>query len=175
MYAPEKEALVWKIKNFPGGREFLLRCKFGLPSVAAEDEAHGRLPPIKVKFEVRGAGRRVGVGAGAACGKTGWYLHGPAGALLSSAHLGLPCVHAPPHCCPLRPLRPQIPYYSVRQVHVCTSGHAGSCLCAHGAVCALRSSPPVLPLARPPAPACSGIQVRYLKVIERSGYQALPW
>lgn len=54
-YAPEKDALVWKIKNFPGGREFLLRCKFGLPSVAAEEEAHGRLPPIKVKFEVRAA------------------------------------------------------------------------------------------------------------------------
>jgi AP-1 complex subunit mu len=32
IYAPEKDALVWKIKNFPGGREFLLRCKFGLPS-----------------------------------------------------------------------------------------------------------------------------------------------
>lgn len=53
VYAPEKDALVWKIKNFPGGREFLLRCKFGLPSVAAEEEQQGRLPPIKVKFEVR--------------------------------------------------------------------------------------------------------------------------
>jgi AP-1 complex subunit mu len=52
IYAPEKDALVWKIKNFPGGREFLLRCKFGLPSVAAEEETQGRLPPIKVKFEV---------------------------------------------------------------------------------------------------------------------------
>ena len=63
VYAPEKEALVWKIKNFPGGREFLLRCKFGLPSVAAEEEAQGRLPPIKVKFEVRGGwGWRVKVG-----------------------------------------------------------------------------------------------------------------
>ena len=56
VYAPEKDALVWKIKNFPGGREFLLCCKFGLPSVAAEEEAHGRLPPIKVKFEVRRRG-----------------------------------------------------------------------------------------------------------------------
>ncbi len=55
-YAPEKDALVWKIKNFPGGREFLLRCKFGLPSVAAEEETQGRLPPIKVKFEVSPAG-----------------------------------------------------------------------------------------------------------------------
>ncbi len=51
-YAPEKDALVWKIKNFPGGKEFLLRCKFGLPSVEAEEESKGRMPPIKVKFEV---------------------------------------------------------------------------------------------------------------------------
>ena len=40
-YAPEKEALVWKIRNFPGGKEFLLRAKFGLPSVAAEEEQVG--------------------------------------------------------------------------------------------------------------------------------------
>jgi AP-1 complex subunit mu len=78
VYAPERDALVWKIKNFPGGKSFVLRCKFGLPSVEAEEETRGRMPPIKVKFE--------------------------------------------------------IPYFTV-----------------------------------------SGIQVRYLKVIERSGYQALPW
>lgn len=52
MYAPEKEALVWKIKNFPGGKEFLLRCKYGLPSVAAEEEQQGRMPPIRVSFEI---------------------------------------------------------------------------------------------------------------------------
>jgi AP-1 complex subunit mu len=52
MYAPEKEVLVWKIKNFPGGKEFMLRCKFGLPSVAAEEEHHGRMPPIRVTFEI---------------------------------------------------------------------------------------------------------------------------
>lgn len=52
VYVPEKEALVWKIKSFPGGREFLLRAKFSLPSVAAEEEPHGRMPPIKVNFEI---------------------------------------------------------------------------------------------------------------------------
>jgi len=77
-YAPEQEAMVWKLKHFPGGREFLLRCKFSLPSVQAEEDPHGRMPPIRVKFE--------------------------------------------------------IPYFTV-----------------------------------------SGIQVRYLKVVEKSGYQALPW
>jgi len=52
VYVPEKEALIWKIKSFPGGREFLLRCKFGLPSVSAEEEAHGRMPPMRVSFEI---------------------------------------------------------------------------------------------------------------------------
>ena len=51
-YAPEKDAMVWKIKNFPGGREFLMRCRFALPSVPAEEEASGRMPPIRVNFEL---------------------------------------------------------------------------------------------------------------------------
>ncbi|XP_065834851.1 AP-1 complex subunit mu-1-like [Oscarella lobularis] len=75
-YVPEKAAVIWTIKAFPGGREFLLRAHFGLPSVDSED-SEGR-PPITVKFE--------------------------------------------------------IPYFTV-----------------------------------------SGIQVRYLKIIEKSGYQSLPW
>ena len=64
--------------NKQTNQEYLLRVNFNLPSVEAEDEAHGKLPPIKVRFE--------------------------------------------------------IPYFTV-----------------------------------------SGLQVRYLKVIEKSGYQALPW
>eukprot|EP00199_Chlamydomonas_sp_CCMP681_P000912 CAMPEP_0119102588 /NCGR_PEP_ID=MMETSP1180-20130426/1288_1 /TAXON_ID=3052 ORGANISM="Chlamydomonas cf sp, Strain CCMP681" /NCGR_SAMPLE_ID=MMETSP1180 /ASSEMBLY_ACC=CAM_ASM_000741 /LENGTH=439 /DNA_ID=CAMNT_0007086905 /DNA_START=336 /DNA_END=1655 /DNA_ORIENTATION=+ len=78
VYVPEKSALVWTIKSFPGGKEYVLRCHFNLPSVEAQDEVRGKMPPMKVKFE--------------------------------------------------------IPYFTV-----------------------------------------SGIQVRYLKVIEKSGYQALPW
>eukprot|EP00041_Stephanoeca_diplocostata_P017365 m.348604 g.348604 ORF g.348604 m.348604 type:complete len:430 (-) comp20678_c0_seq1:246-1535(-) len=75
-YAPEKNAILWTIKSLPGGKEYLLRAHFGLPSITTED-AEGR-PPIGVEFE--------------------------------------------------------IPYFTV-----------------------------------------SGIQVRYLKIIEKSGYQALPW
>ena len=52
IYVPEHYSLAWKIKNFPGGRDFTLRCKFGLPSVEAEETSHGRMPPIKVKFEM---------------------------------------------------------------------------------------------------------------------------
>lgn len=75
-YMPEQNSFVWTIKSFPGGKEYLMRAHFGLPSVESED-LEGK-PPIKVKFE--------------------------------------------------------IPYFTV-----------------------------------------SGIQVRYLKIIEKSGYQALPW
>ncbi|KAL8932713.1 MAG: hypothetical protein Q9216_006716, partial [Gyalolechia sp. 2 TL-2023] len=31
-YAPEKSAIVWKIKQFGGGKEFLMRAELGLPS-----------------------------------------------------------------------------------------------------------------------------------------------
>ncbi|XP_043859003.1 AP-1 complex subunit mu-2 isoform X1 [Dromiciops gliroides] len=75
-YLPEKNVVIWNIKSFPGGKEYLMRAHFGLPSVEKE-EVEGR-PPISVKFE--------------------------------------------------------IPYFTV-----------------------------------------SGIQVRYMKIIEKSGYQALPW
>lgn len=80
-YVPEKNAIVWKIKQFMGQKEFLMRAHFGLPSVSSEDymgvSANAKAP-ISVQFE--------------------------------------------------------IPYFTV-----------------------------------------SGIQVRYLKIIEKSGYQALPW
>ncbi|EEB88755.1 hypothetical protein MPER_13235 [Moniliophthora perniciosa FA553] len=76
-YAPDKSAFIWKIKSLGGGREFLMRAHFGLPSVKNESEPPARAP-ITVKFE--------------------------------------------------------IPYFTV-----------------------------------------SGIQVRYLKIVEKSGYQALPW
>ncbi|EGI59321.1 AP-1 complex subunit mu-1 [Acromyrmex echinatior] len=75
-YSPEQSAITWIIKSFPGGKEYLMRAHFGLPSVVGED-VEGK-PPIQVKFE--------------------------------------------------------IPYFTT-----------------------------------------SGIQVRYLKIIEKSGYQALPW
>eukprot|EP00162_Nutomonas_longa_P025152 comp9786_c0_seq1/m.11419 comp9786_c0_seq1/g.11419 ORF comp9786_c0_seq1/g.11419 comp9786_c0_seq1/m.11419 type:complete len:426 (-) comp9786_c0_seq1:88-1365(-) len=76
-YAPEKDCIVWSIKQFSGGKEYLMRAHFGLPSLTDEASKKEK-PPIRVKFE--------------------------------------------------------IPYFTV-----------------------------------------SGIQVRYLKVIEKSGYQALPW
>uniref|UniRef100_A0A4W5MTE4 Adaptor related protein complex 1 subunit mu 3 n=1 Tax=Hucho hucho TaxID=62062 RepID=A0A4W5MTE4_9TELE len=75
-YLPEKSVVQWNIKSFPGGKEYMMRAHFGLPSVEST-ELEGRRP-ITVNFE--------------------------------------------------------IPYFTV-----------------------------------------SGIQVRYLKIIEKSGYEALPW
>lgn len=78
-YYPDKNVVVWAIKQFGGGKEFRMRAHFGLPSVSAEEGTDDRWKaPIEVKFE--------------------------------------------------------IPYFTV-----------------------------------------SGLQVRYLKIIEKSGYQALPW
>mmetsp|Transcript_8855 Transcript_8855/g.13107 ORF Transcript_8855/g.13107 Transcript_8855/m.13107 type:complete len:447 (-) Transcript_8855:214-1554(-) len=78
-YMPDKDAVVWTIKQFHGSREYLMRAHFGLPSISADDvRENAWKAPIAVKFE--------------------------------------------------------IPYFTV-----------------------------------------SGIQVRYLKIIEKSGYQALPW
>jgi AP-1 complex subunit mu len=50
-YAPEKGSLVWKIKQFQGTKEFLMRAHFGLPSVKSDDQLEKR-PPINIKFEI---------------------------------------------------------------------------------------------------------------------------
>jgi len=50
-YTPEDQAAVWTIKQFPGGREFLMRAHFGLPSIQNPD-AQAAKPPITVKFEI---------------------------------------------------------------------------------------------------------------------------
>lgn len=71
-YAPEQSAIIWKIKQFGGGKEFLMRAELGLPSVKGDDEHGGGMTggfggsmggvgaaggakgkrPISVKFEI---------------------------------------------------------------------------------------------------------------------------
>ncbi|KIY66343.1 clathrin adaptor mu subunit [Cylindrobasidium torrendii FP15055 ss-10] len=51
-YAPDKSAFVWKIKSLAGGKEFLMRAAFGLPSVRGEGDSMERRPPITVKYEI---------------------------------------------------------------------------------------------------------------------------
>ncbi|XP_067640985.1 AP-1 complex subunit mu-1 [Eurosta solidaginis] len=50
-YAPEQNAIIWTVKSFPGGKEYLMRAHFGLPSVESEDNMEGK-PPIQVRFEI---------------------------------------------------------------------------------------------------------------------------
>jgi len=50
-YAPERDAIVWTIKQFHGGKEYLMRAHFGLPSVSNEEDKKDK-PPIQVKFEI---------------------------------------------------------------------------------------------------------------------------
>uniref|UniRef100_A0A7S2IAE2 MHD domain-containing protein n=1 Tax=Helicotheca tamesis TaxID=374047 RepID=A0A7S2IAE2_9STRA len=89
-YLPDKDAIVWNIKQFHGGREYLMRAHFGLPSISAS--------------EADGSSKKKGHHSG----ENSWKA-------------------------PIA-VKFEIPYFTV-----------------------------------------SGIQVRYLKIIERSGYQALPW
>ncbi|GAW83322.1 AP-1 complex subunit mu [Plasmodium gonderi] len=78
-YYPDKDMLIWKIKQFQGQKEYIMNAQFGLPSIVSnENKDLYYKRPVNVKFE--------------------------------------------------------IPYFTV-----------------------------------------SGITVRYLKIIEKSGYQALPW
>ncbi|ATY60026.1 AP-1 complex subunit mu [Cordyceps militaris] len=68
-YAPEQSAIIWKIKQFGGNKEFLMRAELGLPSVRGDDETGGGMTggfggsmggvggkgakrPIQVKFEI---------------------------------------------------------------------------------------------------------------------------
>ena len=94
-YLPDKDCVVWTIKQFHGGREYLMRAHFGLPSISRE-EADGN--------------KTSGGGGGGGGGGIDTSWKKPIG------------------------VKFEIPYFTV-----------------------------------------SGIQVRYLKIIERSGYQALPW
>uniref|UniRef100_A0A1I7Z9K1 MHD domain-containing protein n=1 Tax=Steinernema glaseri TaxID=37863 RepID=A0A1I7Z9K1_9BILA len=49
-YVPECNSFVWTIRSFPGGREYLMRAHFDLPSIGS-GEVEGKAP-ISVKFEI---------------------------------------------------------------------------------------------------------------------------
>jgi len=50
-YAPEKDSVVWTIKQFPGGKTYDMRVHFSLPSVR-DEENPDRRPPVTVSFEI---------------------------------------------------------------------------------------------------------------------------
>lgn len=49
-YLPGLNAIVWNIKSFPGGKEYVMKACFGLPSI--ESEEIEKKPPIEVKFQI---------------------------------------------------------------------------------------------------------------------------
>ncbi|MED6254666.1 AP-1 complex subunit mu-1 [Ataeniobius toweri] len=49
-WVPEKSAVQWNIKSFPGGKEYVMRAHFGLPSVEGDELEAKR--PITVDFEI---------------------------------------------------------------------------------------------------------------------------
>jgi len=49
-YLPDQNCILWKIKQFPGEKDFHMRAHFGLPSI--QGDTPETLAPISVKFEL---------------------------------------------------------------------------------------------------------------------------
>lgn len=49
-WLPEKSCLIWKLKTFPGGKQFHMKAELGLPAVS--DDAVVSKKPIKVNFSI---------------------------------------------------------------------------------------------------------------------------
>lgn len=50
-WVPEKNSILWKLKSFPGDREYSMAAQLGLPSVSDLDEPKLRRP-VQVKFQI---------------------------------------------------------------------------------------------------------------------------
>eukprot|EP01067_Filipodium_phascolosomae_P002888 Filipodium_phascolosomae@DN2518_c0_g1_i1.p1 len=52
-YMPDKDAMIWTIKQFPGQKEFIMTASFGLPSLTTREirDSYTKTP-ISVKFEI---------------------------------------------------------------------------------------------------------------------------
>jgi len=51
-YAPEKDALLWTIKQFEGGKEHIMYAQFALSSTYGDDDQPTGKPPITISFEI---------------------------------------------------------------------------------------------------------------------------
>ncbi|CAH2351851.1 AP-1 complex subunit mu-1-I [[Candida] railenensis] len=49
---PERSEVVWKLKTFPGGKQFHMKAELGLPAVMDQEEIFSSKKPIKVKFNI---------------------------------------------------------------------------------------------------------------------------
>ncbi|KAK6455995.1 medium subunit of the clathrin-associated protein complex [Scheffersomyces xylosifermentans] len=50
-WIPEKSCVIWKLKTFPGGKQFHMRAELGLPAVIDNDDILSK-KPIKVNFSI---------------------------------------------------------------------------------------------------------------------------
>ena len=51
-YIPDQEAMIWFIKTFPGQKEYLMKARFGFPSIADENREKFKKVPLQVRFEI---------------------------------------------------------------------------------------------------------------------------
>ncbi|RLV93577.1 AP-1 complex subunit mu-1-I [Spathaspora sp. JA1] len=51
-WIPEKSCLVWKLKTFPGGKQFTMSAELGLPAVVDSEKVISNNKPIKVNFSI---------------------------------------------------------------------------------------------------------------------------
>lgn len=51
-YTPEDSCMIWKIKQFGGQKQYMMRAHFGLPTITSEDSEAALKKPIAVKFEI---------------------------------------------------------------------------------------------------------------------------
>lgn len=50
-YVPEKSAILWKIRSFPGGKEYSMRAEMLLPSIGNSEDTKMK-KPVQVKFQI---------------------------------------------------------------------------------------------------------------------------
>jgi len=51
-YVPDKDAISWNIKHFPGQKEFVMKATFSLPSIASKEREKFAKMPIAIEFEI---------------------------------------------------------------------------------------------------------------------------
>jgi len=51
-YLPDIESMVWCVSTFPGSKEYLMKARFGLPSINDERRNKFKTLPVQVKFEI---------------------------------------------------------------------------------------------------------------------------
>eukprot|EP01015_Nassula_variabilis_P015094 TRINITY_DN2259_c0_g1_i4.p1 TRINITY_DN2259_c0_g1~~TRINITY_DN2259_c0_g1_i4.p1 ORF type:complete len:347 (+),score=74.32 TRINITY_DN2259_c0_g1_i4:66-1106(+) len=52
-YLPEKDAMGWSIKQFPGQKEMLMKASFSLPSIPSSKRDEYKKIPVNVEFEIQ--------------------------------------------------------------------------------------------------------------------------